>query len=163
MAIISFFKLIEVIGIGFRVMNLTGIMPCPICGGVLGGFGKRKRKYIDADGIRQILIIRRLRCCDCKHIHHELPDILVPYKRHCAETIEKIIDDRIDDADIGELTIRRIRNWWNDLRVYKLGILASLSAKFGMAFGNPPKLKEVVRALANANLWVSTRSATTPA
>ena len=162
MVIISLYKLTEVIGLGFRVLSLMGLMPCPVCGGFLGGFGNRERNYIGEAGIWQILIIRRLRCCDCKKIHHELPDILVPYKRHCAETIEKIIDDRVADADIGEITIRRTRCWWNDLRVYIQGVLASLKTKFGAAFGDPPKLKEVVRALANANLWVSTRSATTP-
>ena len=38
-----------------------------------------------------VLSIRRLRCADCKRIHHELPDILVPYKHHVRESIETTI------------------------------------------------------------------------
>ncbi|MCD7715322.1 MAG: DUF6431 domain-containing protein [Lachnospiraceae bacterium] len=43
------------------------------------------------DGETIILIIRRFRCLDCLRIHHEFPDIVVPYKRYDAETIERIM------------------------------------------------------------------------
>jgi len=140
-------------------LNLSGQQPCPACGGELNGFGKRKRIYFNPDGNKQTLIISRLRCAECGKIHHELPDILVPYKRHCAETIENIINDNVGGADYEDSTIRRIRNWWCVLQVYIQGVLASLSAKYGTTFSDPLKLKEAVRALANAHLWVTTRSA----
>jgi 16S rRNA G966 N2-methylase RsmD len=45
------------------------------------------------------------------------------------------------------------------LFVYFLGVLGSLDAKFGAVFSDPPQPKEIVRAVANANLWIPTRSA----
>ncbi|MEW5785724.1 MAG: DUF6431 domain-containing protein, partial [Bacillota bacterium] len=47
--------------------------------------GSRKRTFINEAGEREILIIRRLRCKNCKRVHHELPDIIVPYKRYNSE------------------------------------------------------------------------------
>ena len=32
-------------------------------------------------------MVRRLRCLDCKKISHELPDMVVPYKRHESDII----------------------------------------------------------------------------
>ena len=162
MAIISLYKLIEILGVGFRVMNLGGTPLCPICSGLLGEYGTRKRKYIDANWIKQTLIIRRLLCAGCGAIHHELPDILVPYKRHCAQTIENVIYEVDVGDNVENSTIHRIRGWWRNLRVYIQGILGSLNAKYGIRFSDPFKLKEVVRALANSSLWISTRSACTP-
>jgi hypothetical protein len=64
---------------------------CPVYGEILFVIGVRKRKLINAEIDKQTLVIRRLRCKECRVIHHELPDIVVPYKRHCAETIERIV------------------------------------------------------------------------
>ncbi len=53
---------------------------CPVCGCCeLKVIGSRKRNTLQGDGETIILIIRRLRCRNCRRIHHELPDILVPY------------------------------------------------------------------------------------
>ena len=162
MTIISLYKLIEILGVGFRVMNLEGTPRCPICNGLLGGFGTRKRKYIDADWKKQTLIIRRLLCAGCGAIHHELPDFLVPYKRYCAQTVENVINEADVGDNIENSTVHRIRSWWRNLGIYIKGILGSLTSKHQIRFSDPPKLKEVVRALANSNLWISTRSACTP-
>ncbi|MCD7866789.1 MAG: DUF6431 domain-containing protein [Clostridiales bacterium] len=64
---------------------------CPFCDGKLKVIGSRGRKVLRRDGSSGHLIIRRLRCGSCRHIHHELPDILVPYKRYDAETIENVV------------------------------------------------------------------------
>ncbi|WP_177213477.1 DUF6431 domain-containing protein [Proteiniclasticum ruminis] len=55
---------------------------CPICMGELEIIGSRRRYSIEATGSRQTLVVRRMRCPNnvCRKIHHELPDILVPYK-----------------------------------------------------------------------------------
>lgn len=47
-----------------------------------------------ADGDSRTLLIRRLRCGDCGRVHHELPDIVVPYKRYDSETIEEILSPK---------------------------------------------------------------------
>ena len=53
--------------------------------------GSRKRKYINGIGEKIILAIRRLRCSHCAKVHHELPDILIPYKRYGSESIEVVV------------------------------------------------------------------------
>ena len=114
---------------------------------------------IDEDGGEKILLIHRLECSKCEKIHHELPDILVPYKRHCAVTIENIIAGSDSDVCCEESTIRRIRGWWQTLYIYFKGVCDALAAKHGIRFANPLQPKETVRAVVNAHLWVSTRSA----
>ena len=135
---------------------------CPICIGRLIGYGWRQRVMIESDGSTKILNIHRLQCANCNRIHHELPDILIPYKRHCAETIINIIDgNQNEDVICDDSTINRILVWWKALYVYFSGVINSLRAKFGAVFSSPARPKEIVRAVANANLWVSTRSAQT--
>ena len=68
---------------------------CPICVGILKVIGSRGRGQNDSAGNKITLIIRRLRCQSCRKIHHELPDRVIPYKRHCAETVEKIYCFRV--------------------------------------------------------------------
>lgn len=132
---------------------------CPICGGNCSVIGSRSRKVIEVDGNVKKLIIRRLRCDDCSKIHHELPDRVVPYKRHCTETIEKVVNNYISEIYCEESTIQRISRWWVILQLYFQGIKTSLEIKYDTQFSEPAKLREIVRALANSNSWVHTRSA----
>ena len=69
---------------------------------------------IEATGSRQTLVVRRMRCLNnvCRKIHHELPDILVPYKIHAAEILEKIIEKDTQEVPLEESTIHRIRSWF---------------------------------------------------
>jgi hypothetical protein len=122
-------------------------------------FGNRQRKYIDTDGNTKTLLIRRLRCTSCGKIHHELPDILVPYKRHCAETIEQITDKRLNSSNCDANLVYRILLWWRSMSIYFKGVMSALRAKFGAVISASPPPKELVRAAANAHLWKSTRSA----
>lgn len=114
---------------------------------------------IDSSGTPMTIIIRRLRCGKCGKIHHELPDIIVPYKRHCAETIEKIVGGETEGLCCEESTIRRIKAWWASCRLYFESVLTALAVKFGVIFCERPKPKEIVRAVTNAHLWIHTRSA----
>jgi hypothetical protein len=106
-----------------------------------------------------VLLIRRLACSECGKKHHELPDILVPYKRHCAATVENIITDGEDSACCEESTIRRIRQWWQIMYLYFKGICNAQTVKHGINFGEPLQLVETVRAVGNSHNWASTRSA----
>jgi hypothetical protein len=130
-----------------------------VCGGELRVIGTRKRKVIDKDGVEITLVLRRLRCGTCRKIHHELPDRVVPYKRHSAETIEEIVAGRADGVNCEESTVRRIKRWWEAYQLYFKSILASLREKYETEFSVSPTPKEIVRAVVNANLWVHTRSA----
>lgn len=108
------------------------------------------------------MILRRLQCKGCGKIHHELPDVVVPYKRHITETIEKIISGNPALVCCEESTIRRIKAWWLSLQLYFESILASLEEKYGVLFPKKATPKEIVRAVVNAHLWVHTRSAFAP-
>lgn len=155
-------------------------IPCPCCSGHLRVIGSRQRGCIDSLGDKIILIIRRLRCVACRRIHHELPDMLVPYKRHIKDSIEAAVGgDPALSVTADESTLWRWRRWFWALAAYFLGCLTALAARYAIAsvegrstlprsalhriwqlVGDAPGwLARVVRPVANANLWVQTRSA----
>ena len=125
---------------------------CPVCGGELLVRSLRKRKMIDGDGKKITLMIRRLLCEKCKRHHHELPDCIVPYKRHSAGTIEKIISG----GEVGEesRTARRIAAWWCEVGPYFLNILKSLGEKYKIPHNRAPTFREMVRAVVNRGNWI---------
>lgn len=110
---------------------------------------------IDSRGDKVKLVIRRLRCERCKRIHHELPDCIVPYKRHCRETIEAVIRGNRDVVPCSDGTMRRIIIWWKMVAEYYKNVLKSLEEKHKVKFGNPPAFKEIVRAVVNTHSWIS--------
>jgi hypothetical protein len=153
---------------------------CPCCGGFLKVIGSRSRKYIDEAGEKVVLNIRRLRCGQCRKVHHELPDILIPYKRYDSNSIEAVItggNGIMVSAD--ESTLYRWKCWFKEITTYLLGCLQSICIRLGMESVEDtchlPKsplqkvwhfvgdasgwLARVVRPLVNLNLWVHTRSA----
>jgi hypothetical protein len=140
----------------FYFVTSEEIGSCPICGGALTKRGYRMRVMIAADGEKKRLSIRRLFCPQCNCIHHELPDCLVPYKRHCLETIEKAIQREGDKLKTTHdyRTIQRIRTWWRITEPYFFGILSSLVEKYKIESDHAPAFKSVVRAVVNANRWV---------
>jgi len=142
--------------------------------------GSRPRKYLQEDASQVILIIRRLRCTECNKIHHELPDILVPYKRYKSECIEAVVE-KDSNASLtvacDESTLYRWKEWFTSLSEYFAGCLQSIALQLGKEteeaskpisvlhriwfyVGDAPGwLVRIVRTLVNSNLWVQTRSA----
>jgi len=131
--------------------------------GALLMFGTRQRGLIGSDGGKMILIIRRLYCPKCDRIHHELPDCIVPYKRHCAETLEQIVTNgaKAEVPVTDSRTLQRVLAWWLVMLPYFLGILNGLTAKHKMWFGDPPAFKTIIRAVVNTNHWKFAHSVTT--
>ncbi|WP_041314444.1 DUF6431 domain-containing protein [Heliomicrobium modesticaldum] len=149
-------------------------IPCPCCNGALNGIGSRRRKCYQDTGERITLIIRRCRCAVCKRIHHELPDILVPYKRYSSKSIETVITGGAAlTVPADESTLVRWRGWFLEMVNHFLGCLLSIAKRFGHASaeersGLPESalqriwryvgdacgwLARVVRPVANSNLW----------
>jgi len=124
-----------------------------VCGGVLKGYGWRHRKVTCEDGEEKVPHIRRLKCVECGKHHHELPDIIVPYKRHSVTTIEKIIKGEESSVICEESTIHRIKWWWRRMQDYFKGVCKGLSEKHGVRFKEPIRLAEVVRGLVNSQNW----------
>lgn len=156
---------------------------CPCCSGGLKVIGSRRRKFVNSAEDTVILVIRRLRCTDCRRVHHELPDILVPYKRYDSRSIEAgLSGDRDLCVGADESTIRRWRGWFRSMAGYLLGCLVSITIRhFGTSVEGVSSLPEsalqrvqryvgdapgwlarVVRPVANSNLWLHTRSAFCP-
>ena len=140
---------------------------CPICGnGAMKQKGRRKRNVRTSDGIKQKLSVRHLKCKGCGKTHRELPDIVVPYKQECAETIEKVING--DTAEVGceDSTINRIKAWWSNIMPYIRSVLLSIREKHSIAIElgemGGIKLRQIVRALVNTHLWPSAQSVLAP-
>jgi hypothetical protein len=108
----------------------------------------------DGTGEKLKLIIRRLYCPKCKRLHHELPDCIVPYKRHTAETIEEIISGKSEGIACDFKTVRRIMTWWKAVGPYFRSIMGTLAEKYIIAMHDPPAFKEMVRAAVNTNNWI---------
>lgn len=157
-------------------------MPCPCCGGELKVIGSRLRTYIKDTGEQKKVRIRRLRCRECRHIHHELPDRLLPYKRYEARCFEKAIQSA-DPVDVAadQSTLFRWNRWFFDFIDYWLACLRSIARRFqldlasanpasmdsltalehlGRIFGDAPGwLARMTKPIVNVNLWVQTRFA----
>ncbi|MCD8380099.1 MAG: DUF6431 domain-containing protein [Lachnospiraceae bacterium] len=103
----------------FQVVNCGFLPCCPNCGCELRYRDLRKRIRRREGGVKERLIIRRLRCKGCRTYHNELPDCLVPHKHYDAETISGVLDGVIKptDADSEDYpclqTMLRWLNWLN--------------------------------------------------
>jgi len=137
---------------------------CSICGSAdLAPKGKPKRKIIMLDGKARCLKLKRLRCRNCTKFHRVLPDIIIPYKHHCAETYSDVIsNDAVNAIYCEAYTIQRIKAWWAAMQLYIESILLAIREKQGVDLTTEKKLGKIVRAIANAHLWPGTRSALTP-
>jgi len=122
--------------------------------------GWRSRTLITLIGSLLLLLVQRVRCKNCGKIHHVLPDIIVPYKRYSAETVEAIIDGCAEKAlrGLDEQEIYRIKTWWVKMERYILKKSASVINKLKIQISPKSKLTTIVRALANTHLWPRTRS-----
>ena len=95
---------------------------CPECSDSLKYRDSRLRiRKVHGGGPDQLLI-RRLKCIHCKHLHMELPDVLAPYKHYTTEVIEDVVvdsDDLETEADPCEATMHRWNPWlfYNQLRI----------------------------------------------
>jgi hypothetical protein len=149
---------------------------CPIClTDTLKVIGSRNRMAVDSKGEFLIIVIRRLRCLTCKKIHHELPDILVPYKRYLSKCIEAIIEGQADKIACESSTISRLMHWFKGVEIHIKGSLASISARVSASVytGKTHALEAIkiyvgeeagwlaraVRIVVNTNNWVHTRLA----
>ncbi len=174
--------LLKILNLVFFVRSMEQI-PCPCCGSRLYVIGSRQRKFLTSESQCNILVIRRLKCSYCNRIHHELPDILVPYKRYASEAIEPVVaEDPNLSVAVDESTITRWRQWFAERAEHMAGCLESIRMRYGIGsvegppapslsvlqriwhyVGNAPAwLARVVRPIANTNQWLHTRSAYCP-
>ncbi|NJP38651.1 hypothetical protein HCN83_13815 [Bacillus luteus] len=136
----------------------------------------------DEHGESRTFVIRRLRCDQCQTIHHELPALIIPYKRYAAAVIETAVLPASHLAvAVDESTLVRWRKWFLDLVQYWLFILQSLRIQLewhetstvdlssqrlpvhqrvGQWVGKTRGwLGSLVHPVANHHFWIHTRSA----
>lgn len=91
---------------------------CPCCGNEIIYFGKKLRKYDDNSGKRKKIYINRCYCKKCNKIHHELIDILVPYKLKTSDVIEQCVDakDPYEITSCDSSTVYRIKRWFRNIK-----------------------------------------------
>lgn len=157
------------------------VVPSPCCGEELRVIGSRKRKIVSGGGDHRLLVIRRMRCSQCRKIHHELPECIVPYKRYESECLEQVVSKSETASTVAadDATLRRWKDWFQEQSTYLLGALRSIVIRFhqnpvekssvpsqsahqdfGHYVGDAPGwLARIVRPVVNLNLWVHTRSA----
>lgn len=113
-----------------------------------------------------------MKCRKCEHIHHELPDIVVPYKRYEACVIETIITNPssgLEDYPCEENTAKRLKLWFFLLRDYFESTLYALKVLYHESitinspltpFARQPDgwLATLVRCTVNSGRWPQTRS-----
>lgn len=97
-------------------MVYVGDTVCPDCSGELIFFDRVKRVVKLGDGEKEWIYIRRLRCKNCKKLHRELPEYLIPYKQYDKEIISDVKHGVIDQDTYGyenypcEMTMKRWKN-----------------------------------------------------
>lgn len=106
----------------------TEQIPCPCCGELLYKvIGSRLRMGRIETGEKNVYSIRRFRCQQCRKIHHELPDLLVPYKRYEASVIEGCLEGYEPVVlEVDELTVSRWISWFSIMVEYWIQVIISL-------------------------------------
>jgi hypothetical protein len=98
-----------------------------MCSGALNVIGSRNRTVLDEERNPMVLRIRRLFCKVCQCVHHELPDILVPYKRYASRVVEGVISEPSNQQVAAETsTLSAWRNWFRKRWPHWLGVFARL-------------------------------------
>ncbi len=124
-------------------------------------------------------MIRRMCCLCCGTIHHELPDLVVPYKRYSSASIESALNR--EEALVvasDDSTIYRWRKWFQAIAWQFYSVLNALSIRCErplealpeasdsllriyrqLTEARPGWLSRVVHLVVNTNNWQQTRSA----
>lgn len=122
---------------------------CSRCGGVLLCRDKKMRKYKDTDGTTRQIRIRRMKCMNCKHLHSELPDFLIPYKQHIISVVENYVEETVLGEELLRESIpdsRTRKNWY----FWIISILKSIKenrSQYGskLFFDSPIKITNLIK------------------
>jgi len=152
---------------------------CPVCEHELFVIGSRRRNVRTSTGERITYVIRRLRCKGCGRIHHELPDLLVPYKRYESACLESAVSQgQFSDVAADESTLYRWGVWFATCWQYWVNCLSMIAARTGnrvkpLSVPSSSALQQIghyvgqgvgwlarlVRPIVHSQLWVHTRFA----
>lgn len=139
---------------------------CPICGGPLKVHGTCIRKVRQGEHTHQIHL-RVMECRHCGKTHRELPEGLVPYKRHDLNSLCEIAEATETQHTCETSTWLRIRFWLAWFLWYAQNVLDGLitagqmSATFIPGHSLRRRTASFVRLVVNSGNWEQHRSAMT--
>ncbi len=93
---------------------------CPNCGGGLKYYDSVGRFIKSKGGVRKKIKMKRFRCVECKRLHRETPETVIPYKQYESEVITGVLYGYITPDTIGfedypcEVTMDR---WSRELHI----------------------------------------------
>jgi len=127
--------------------------PCPNCQERMRYFRSRIR-WVIPEGATDALSFRiwDLRCKTCHKIHRLEPEGIVPYKRHCAATVEAVVNGE-EPAELELSAIYRIAIWWKVVGDYFKSIIAMLAAQAKMSMKSDLTFKSIISTVTNAGYW----------
>ena len=138
-------------------INSSAETICPKCNIRTIPHGRCTRKVIMQEGAKKFSL-RVSYCLSCKHSHRELPDFILPYKRHSAETYAQVYDSPhgMLACDVDEKTERTIRRWVSALlsffSVFSENNIAAIEiSTFDKGESTLSKIKKCVRMVIEAN------------
>ena len=56
----------------------------------------KRRKVMDESGTEYTFSLRRFQCDNCRMLHTEIPDCIVPNKKYCKNAIDNIVNGKCD-------------------------------------------------------------------
>ena len=139
---------------------------CPICGGPLKVHGTCIRKVRQGEHTHQIHL-RVMECRHCGKTHRELPEGLVPYKRHDLNSLCEIAEATETQHTCETSTWLRIRFWLAWFLWYAQNVLDGLitagqmSATFSPGHSLRRRTASFVRLVVTSGNWEQHRSAMT--
>lgn len=151
---------------GLIEIHSTEPSVCPICGGPLKVHGTCTRKVRMGEKIH-LFYLRVMECRCCGKTHRELPDGIVPYKRHGLDSLCEIAESSETEHTCETSTWLRIRSWlawflWYAQNIADgLVVAGLLPTAFQLGRSLRRRTAGFVRLVVNSGNWVQHRSAMT--
>ena len=70
----------------------------------------KQRSVLDEAGEKYIFRLRRFWCNNCKKLHSEIPDCIIPYKQYGQKVINDVLNGRCDYYVVDASTVWRWKN-----------------------------------------------------
>ena len=129
-------------------------IPCPFCHERLYHYDSRDRSVRIDEDKQYHFRLRRLRCTQCKKIHLELPDFLLPNARCFKSVIGRAIKGEAVAVVRDPRTPKRWRRWWRRFSGPLRAALESLIHRELLDEKSRDKaLPDLVKVLVNHRLW----------
>lgn len=70
----------------------------------------KHRKVRDESGVEYNFSLRRFRCNNCRKLHTEIPDCIIPYKQYSQKVLNDVLGGKCDYYVVDASTVWRWKN-----------------------------------------------------